>query len=342
MASATDKRRREVLRAIVSDYIASQEPVGSKALLERHELNVSSATIRNDMAVLESEGFIAQQHASSGRIPTEKGYREFVNNIHEIKPLSLPERRAIQAFLEQGVDLEDVLRRSVHLLSQLTRQVAMVQLPNLRVSQVKHCEVVALSPTRLLIVLITDTGRVDQRNVEFSVPVDEEDVARIGQMLNRALEGKGFDAASVALADLAASAPDDLSAALTRCATVLIETLVEKPDDKLLMAGTANLMRRGYAMSDTLPLVLDALEEQVVVLRLFTDMSALGSVNVIIGEENEDEGFHGSSVVTTAYGVEGAPLGGMGVVGPTFMDYPGTIAKISAVARYVTRVLGGR
>ncbi len=88
MAGATDKRRQAVLRAIVADYIASQEPVGSKALLERHQLQVSSATIRNDMAVLESEGLIAQQHASSGRIPTEKGYRVFVDSISEIKPLS--------------------------------------------------------------------------------------------------------------------------------------------------------------------------------------------------------------------------------------------------------------
>ncbi|HJD78052.1 MAG TPA: DeoR family transcriptional regulator, partial [Corynebacterium pollutisoli] len=88
MASSTDRRRQEVLRAIVADYIASQEPVGSKALLERHQLQVSSATIRNDMAVLESEGFIVQQHASSGRVPTEKGYRQFVDHIHDLKPLS--------------------------------------------------------------------------------------------------------------------------------------------------------------------------------------------------------------------------------------------------------------
>ena len=176
MAGATEARRVEVLRAIVTDYIASQEPVGSKALVERHQLGVSSATIRNDMAVLESEGFIAQQHASSGRVPTEKGYRRFVDGLGEVKPMSEAEKRAIRTFLEDGVDLEDVLRRSVRLLAQLTRQAAVVQLPTLNVSHVKHVEVVDLTPMRLLLVLITDTGRVDQRNVELDAPIGEAEV----------------------------------------------------------------------------------------------------------------------------------------------------------------------
>ena len=120
MAGVARERRQAVLRAIVADYISSQEPVGSKRLVERHKLNVSSATIRNDMAVLEAEGFIAQPHASSGRVPTEKGYRAFVDAINDVKPLSLPERRAISEFLESSVDLEDVMRRSAYLLAQLT------------------------------------------------------------------------------------------------------------------------------------------------------------------------------------------------------------------------------
>ncbi|MCH6197564.1 heat-inducible transcriptional repressor HrcA [Corynebacterium mastitidis] len=339
MAGATDQRRREVLRAIVADYIASQEPVGSKALLERHKLNVSSATIRNDMAVLESEGYIQQQHASSGRIPTEKGYRQFVDSIHELAPLSAPERRAILSFLEAGIDLEDVLRRSVQLLSQLTRQVAMVQLPTLTVSRIKHCEVVALSPVRLLLVLITDTGRVEQRNVALVEAVDEEQVLRLRQVLNSVLEGQKFADASVGLSNLMAQGPDDLRGALTRTCTVLIETLVEQPTDRLILAGTSHLTRMSYGLPESLPMVLDALEEQVVVLRLLADTPELGYVNVRIGEENENEEFHGASVVTTAYGADGASLGGLGVVGPTYMDYTGTMSKVSAVARYVSRVL---
>lgn len=122
-----DERRFEVLRAIVADFVATKEPIGSRALVERHNLGVSSATIRNDMAVLEAEGYITQPHTSSGRVPTEKGYREFVDRLEDVKPLSAAERRAIQSFLESGVDLDDVLRRAVRLLAQLTCQVAVVQ-----------------------------------------------------------------------------------------------------------------------------------------------------------------------------------------------------------------------
>lgn len=341
MASSTEQRRQEVLRAIVADYIASQEPVGSKALLDRHRMNVSSATIRNDMAVLESEGYIAQQHASSGRIPTEKGYRQFVDSIHNIKPLSLAERRAITGFLEGGVDLEDVLRRSVQLLSQLTRQAAVVQLPTLTVSRVKHCEVVQLSPVRLLLVLITDTGRVDQRNVELEEVFAETDVSRLRDLLNSALVGKSLTDASTSLAELAENAPEDLRSAVIKASTVLIETLVEQPSDRLILAGTSNLTRGVRHYPSGLPMVLEALEEQVVVLRLLANVRDLGDVSVYIGEENEVEELHGASVVTTAYGSDGATLGGLGVVGPTFMDYTGTISKVSAVARYVSRVLAG-
>ncbi|MBV7292213.1 heat-inducible transcriptional repressor HrcA [Corynebacterium sp. TAE3-ERU16] len=341
MAGSTDQRRAEVLRAIVADYIASHEPVGSKALVDRHRLGVSSATIRNDMAVLESEGYIVQQHASSGRIPTEKGYRLFVDSLHEVKPLSPVERRAIRSFLEDGVDLEDVLRRGVQLLSQLTRQAAVAQLPTLNVSRVRHCEVVQLTPSRILLVLITDTGRVDQRNVDTDIELAADQVVRLRDVLNQALVGKTLNDASVSMADLAVNAPSDIRTAVIRASTTLIETLVEAPSERMVLAGASNLSRVTGDFPAGLPTVLDALEEQVVVLRLLSGVTAQGAVHVSIGEENQDDQLRGASIVSTGYGATGATFGGMGVVGPTYMDYPGTIAKVQAVARYVSRVLGG-
>lgn len=348
MAGATQKRRQEVLRAIVADYISSQEPVGSKALLERHKLNVSSATIRNDMAVLESEGYIMSQHASSGRIPTQKAYRLFVDSLNEVKPLSQAERSAILNFLEGGVDLEDVLRRSVQLLSQITRQAAVVQLPNLKVSRVKHCEVVLLSPVRLLLVLITDSGRVDQRNVGLTQVCEPEQAAKLKDVLNRALDGKTLTDASVSLADLADPThkgifvEPEIQSHVLRCATVLIETLVEQPNDRLILAGASNLTRVARDFPQGLPSILEALEEQVVVLRLLANVQDLGHVSVLIGEENEDDQLAQTSVVATGYGSQGETLGGLGVVGPTYMDYSGTMSKVLAVAQYVSRVLGGK
>ena len=141
-----EERKLEVLRAVIEDYIATEEPVGSKALAERHHLGVSPATIRNDMALLEEEGYIAQPHTSAGRVPTDKGYRLFVDKLAALKPLSTAERRAIASFLEGAIDLDDVLHRTVRLLAQLTRQVAVVQYPSLARSAVRHLEVVHWPP----------------------------------------------------------------------------------------------------------------------------------------------------------------------------------------------------
>ncbi|MGV0992034.1 MAG: heat-inducible transcriptional repressor HrcA [Mycobacterium sp.] len=343
MGSADD-RRFEVLRAIVADFVETKEPIGSKVLVERHQLGVSSATVRNDMAVLEAEGYIAQPHTSSGRVPTEKGYREFVNRIHDVKPLSTPERTAILSFLESGVDLDDVLRRAVRLLAQLTRQVAIVQYPTLSASTVRHLEVVALSPARLLMVVITDSGRVDQRIVELGDTIDEHQLSQLRDLLAQALEGKRLSAASVAVAELASqlNATGKLGDAVGRSATVLLESLVEHTEERLLMGGTANLTRNTADFGGSLRSVLEALEEQVVVLRLLAAQQDAGKVTVRIGHETEAEQMMGTSVVTTTYGSSGTVFGGMGVVGPTRMDYPGTMANVAAVAMYIGEVLGNR
>src|SRR4249919_2676185 len=168
-----EDRKLAVLRAIVEDYVDTQEPVGSKALVERHQLGVSPATVRNDMATLEDEGFITQPHTSAGRVPTDKGYRLFVDRLTTVKPMSPAEKRAISTFLDGAVDLDDVVQRSVRLLAQLTRQVAIVQYPTLARSTVRHVEVVALTPRRLLVVLILSTGRVEQRLVELTTDLSE-------------------------------------------------------------------------------------------------------------------------------------------------------------------------
>src|SRR3954447_5412451 len=162
-----EDRKLSVLRAIVEDYVSTHEPVGSKALVERHRLGVSPATVRNDMASLEDEGLIAQPHTSAGRIPTDKGYRFFVDRLTSLKPMSVAERRAISTFLEGAHDLDDVVQRSVRLLAQLTQQVAIVQYPSLARSSVRHVELIQLASTRLLIVLILSTGRVEQRVIEL-------------------------------------------------------------------------------------------------------------------------------------------------------------------------------
>ncbi|KEI44194.1 heat-inducible transcriptional repressor HrcA [Saccharopolyspora rectivirgula] len=337
-----EERRFEVLRAIVADYVATKEPVGSKALVDRHNLGVSSATVRNDMATLEEEGFIVQPHTSAGRVPTDKGYRMFVDRLHEIKPLTAAERRAIRRFLEGALDLDDVLRRSVRLLAQLTQHVAVMQYPTLTRSTVRHLEVVTITSSRLLLVLIANTGRIDQRVVELDEEIDDDDLARLRDLLNSAMAEKHFEEASAAVSSLPEQAPPELKDVLTRICSVLTETLVEHPEERMVLGGTPNLTRNVADFPNSLREVLEALEEQVVVLKLLTTARDANTVQVRIGMENEAKEMQTTSVVSTGYGAGGMVLGGLGVVGPTRMDYPGTMAAVRAVASYVGEILVGR
>jgi heat-inducible transcriptional repressor len=339
--SVLDDRKLEVLRAIVEDFVSTTEPVGSKALAERHGLGVSPATVRNDMAALEEEGYITHPHTSAGRIPTDRGYRLFVDQLSSVKPLSPAERRAIQSFLEGAVDLDDVVRRSVRLLAQLTRQVAVVQYPSLSRSSVRHLEIVHLAPNRLLLVLITDTGRVEQRVVELPTTLSDDDVSLLRQAFGSRLHGARLVDAPAALADLPDAAPQAIRPVLTSVLTVVLETLVDQPEERIALAGTANLTHHVLDFPQTIRPVLEALEEQVVLLKLLGEVNDPTTVHVKIGEENNVEGLRSTSVVTVGYGPHGGAYGGLGVVGPTRMDYAGNMGQVRAVARYVGELLAG-
>jgi heat-inducible transcriptional repressor len=338
----SDERRLAVLRAIVEDYVRTREPVGSKALVDRHQLGVSSATIRNDMAALEEEGLIAQPHTSAGRVPTDAGYRLFVDRLSEVKPMSGPERHAIASFLSGAVDLDDVVDRTVRLLASLTRQVAVVQYPSLTRSTVRHVELVPLSPTRLLVVLIAGNGRVEQRVIEAASEVDEAVVGEIRARLNAESAGRLLTDAATRLRSLPeqlAAEHRDLVRSIVRA---LDDALVEEREERVVLAGAANLARFGPDFPDTIGPVLDALEEHVVLLRLLGELSADPSaVAVRIGHELDHEALRATSVVTTGYGSGSEVVAGLGVLGPTRMDYPGTMATVRAVARYVSRLLDG-
>jgi heat-inducible transcriptional repressor len=335
-----EDRRLAVLRAIVEDYVATREPVGSKALVERHRLGVSPATVRNDMAALEEEGLIAQPHTSAGRIPTDKGYRFFVDRLTQIKPMSPAEKRAIATFLEGAHDLDDVIQRSVRLLAQLTQQVAIVQYPTLARSTVRHVELVALTPTRLLAVLILSTGRVEQRVVEVREELAEETIADLRGRLLRAALGRTINDAATGLADLPDQVPAEERGPVAMIAATLVEAMSnERYDERVVVGGTANLARFGDGFETSIRPLLEALEEHVVLLKLLGESTSPSSVTVRIGHEGPYQELATTSVVATGYGPGDEAVGSLGIVGPTRMDYPGSMAAVRAVARYVSTIL---
>ena len=330
-------RRLEILRAIVDEYVATQEPVGSKSIAARSGLGISPATIRNEMAVLEEEGLITHPHTSAGRIPTDLGYRVFVDKLATVKPLSSAERRAIETFLEGALDLDDVVLRTVRLLADVTKQVAVVQYPSMIKSRVRHVELVALTPSRLMMILITDAGRVEQRVLELANDASDLFLSTLRNQLNNAVMGQRLPDVADRITGIleSYSAADRKNVAVVISA--LIEMAMERPEEKVVLAGTANLARFSEDFSTHMHPVLEALEEQVVLLRLLGDAGE--NVQVRIGTEQREQNLRATSLVTVGYGATDSPLGALGVLGPTRMDYAGSIAAVSAVARYVGRYL---
>lgn len=335
-----EDRKLAVLRAIVEDYVATHEPVGSKSLVERHQLGVSPATVRNDMAALEEEGLIAQPHTSAGRIPTDKGYRFFVDRLTTLKAMSAAEKRAIAGFLEGAHDLDDVVQRSVRLLAQLTQQVAIVQYPTLSKSTIRHVELVALSTSRLLVVLILSTGRVEQRVVEVPVELSDELLGELRVTINTAASGERISDAAVALGALPEQAGPDSSGTYSVVVAALVEAMSDhRSDERVVVGGTANLARFGDNFDQSIKPMLEALEEHVVLLKLLGHATSSSHVTVRIGREGPIDQLSSTSVVATGYGASDDALSVLGVVGPTRMDYPGSMAAVRAVASYVSTIL---
>ncbi len=336
-----DERRLAVLRAIVHDYVHTHEPVGSKALVERHQLGVSPATIRNDMAALEEDGLIAQPHTSAGRVPTDAGYRLFVDRLNQPRPLSPAEKRAIATVLDQAHDLNDVLDRTVRLLAQLTHQVALVQYPSLSTETLRHIELVHLGGSRLLVVVITATGQVEQRSILLDQVPDDALLGELRARMNEAVDGQQIVAARGRLDGVLAQ----LGAQDQELGTVIVDAvtdaLTHHREDRVVLAGTGNLLRARGEFADSYTAVLDAIDEQVVILRLLGELDddPASGLAISIGRENPHDDLREVSVVASGYG-GGEGTGRLGVVGPTRMDYPSTMSAVYAVARYLSRVLG--
>jgi heat-inducible transcriptional repressor len=335
------ERSLEVLRAIVNDYIQTKEPVGSKSLVERHQFGVSSATIRNEMAMLEEEELIHAPHTSAGRVPTDKGYRLFVDRLGEVKPLTASEKAAISNFMIGSADLDETLGRTVRLLSQLTNQVAMVQYPTLGRARVRNIELIQAADTRVLLILITDSGRIQQHVIELSENLDVQLIAEVRGKLNEALTGLALGEVAAKLLNFA----QNFAPAARQQVGLITESLLDQVDanrqEKIILAGTANLARREQDFPGSISPVLEAIEEQVVLLKLITEMQAeQHGVSLRIGRENAFEGLSNASVVVSGYENQGNEIAKLGVIGPTRMDYSSNIAAVKAVARYLTKALG--
>ena len=334
------ERSLEVLRAIVEDYVQTNQPVGSKSLLDRHPLGVSAATIRNDMALLEEEELIVAPHTSSGRIPTDKGYRLFVEQIRTLSSISKPEKKAIESFLEEQLSIEDLLQQSARTLSQLTNSLALISYPSFGGSYIRHIELIPINETRVLVMLISSSGQIQQEVSALEQEISEELLQDVRGRLNGQLSGQPLSEVSGRGEEMV----QDLSESAKKQTKPIIQTLQslvdENRQEKVAVSGAANLVRSEADFDGFAPL-LEMMEEQVVLMKLLREIELeRDGLGVSIGSENTQQGLAGASVLIGEYG-EGQNAARVGILGPTRMNYRGNIASLRAVARYLSKSVNG-
>jgi heat-inducible transcriptional repressor len=332
-----DPRKLTILRAIVAEYVAHGEPVGSKRVVGAADLDVSAATVRNEMAALEELGYITQPHTSAGRIPTDKGYRRFVDDIARHPQIDDPRRELVEELLGSSRDVEDLLARTSTVLSQLTRLVSLVIAPAVEASRLKLVELVGLSPASALLLLVADTGRVEKRVVDLPAGTTESDLDRARSVLVEHVRGRRIGQVHASVHELADAAPSDLRELFAALADATAADLAEDTVHHVFVGGQATLAGERALERTQLSRVLELLEERVTLARLLADATADDEPTVRIGGENEVEDLRSTSLVAQRYRLVTA--GSLGVLGPTRMDYASVLATVRAVADQLQRTL---
>lgn len=321
-----DERKTRILRAVVEEYIQTAQPVGSGHVATARDVNVSSATVRNEMVALEAEGFLAQPHTSAGRIPTEKGYRYYVDALTD-PALDRGSARQVRAFFDHAhAGIEAMLADTTRLLTGLTNYASVVVGPGHDAAEVRSVQLVSLAPSTALFVAVLANGVVEKRTIDLPVDTDEATVDDASAHLARHLVGSTLTAGIDAVGPSGDETIDSL------VATVRAVVLAEEDDpDNVFVHGSAQ-MAAAFEAVDTVRSVLSILEQQLVVVTLLRDVVDRG-LSVAIGSETGMQPLADCALVVAPYTVDGETVGTVGVLGPTRMNYPQALAAVAVVGQ---------
>lgn len=330
-----DARAQAILRAVIDEYVSTATPVGSRALVERYGLTVSSATVRNIFAELEAAGFLAQPHTSAGRVPTDAGYRYYVESIMEAAPLPPVEQLMIRhQFGQVEYASEHWFRLAATTLASVTREAGLATPAKPRAARVRRIDLVAIQDRLLSIILVLREGTLKQSLLAVPEPVDGETLGEVAQRLNVQLEGATAAEIEARLGRFAG--PDAVDVLARRVAERIVATMREFDATKieeLFSDGLLNVMEAPeFAESEKLRRVFAALENRVYLGDLLNRVAHAGRIQVFIGRENTPPEMRECSLVLAPYGRPGRAVGIVGVLGPTRMSYPHAIGTVRFVS----------
>jgi heat-inducible transcriptional repressor len=335
-------RAKKILHAVVSEYLATGEAVGSQTVTRRYGLDVSAATVRNVMGDLEEAGLLKHTHTSAGRIPTERGLRYYVDTLLRVRSLSTGEKDDIRERLAgTPADVPEVMQRTSRLLRELSHLTVVVQAPRPETDAVQHLEFVRLRESQLLAVLETASGQVQNKLVPVDFPLDPNELERINNFLNELAAGLTLDQLRVRLMDEIASERaqhDELVARALKLATVAVPSGTSSSLTDVLVDGQSNLLS-GKADLERAKVLLRTLEEKDLLVRLLDRTLGAPGICVFIGAEANLADLTDVSVVAAPYGAEGRPLGTIGVIGPARMNYSRVIPLVDFTAEMIGETL---
>lgn len=337
-----NERKKKILQAIIHDYTQTAEPVGSRTIARKYDLGVSPATIRNEMADLEEMGLIEQPYTSAGRIPSDLGYRYYVDCIMEKSELSKVEEEHINKQYKTKVkEIEEVIFQTGKLLSNVTHYTSMIMTPQVGKKSIKHVQLIYMAPTQALVVIVMANGLVENKVMEIPESVKEEELNIISQVLNKKLQGLTIESVKKTVLQEIYSDLMRQKKTLDIILNVLDDSLdSEAGKDKVYLDGTLNILNQPeFKDVEKIRTLLGILNEEDIVRHILKVDKKGSGITIKIGEENKMDGFSDCSIITATYHIDGQVLGSVGVLGPTRMDYSKVVAVIEATTINLSEVL---
>ena len=335
-----EDRKKKVLEAIILDYIATAEPVGSRTITKKYALGVSPATIRNEMADLEDMGLIEQPHTSAGRIPSQFGYRYYVDYLMEKENLTNEIKTYIRKSLRDEIKAkEDLVQGAVRLLSQISKHTAVLILSTYSQSVLTHIQLLPVGDYRLVLILVLDNGHVEHQVIELEKPLSEGEINELSDMLRQAVCGLTVEQWRKLSLNSVRSQWEGQIHLLKDILDIIEDTLTVEYERKLYLSGTLNIMNQPeFRDVDKVRQVLSLLEEQRIMEDLMMKMDDGESrpISIKIGTENEYENLSACSLVTATYHINGKIMGRIGLLGPTRMDYSRNIGLLDFMSQYLS------
>ncbi len=341
MTIVLTQRGRSVLNAIIRDYIETAEPVGSRAISKKNDIRLSPATIRNIMADLEDIGLITHPHVSAGRVPTETGLRFYINSILELRPLAEAEKLRIQNYLrESNQEVEELLKTTSKMLAVVTEQAAVVSRPKSSATVFKHIEFIRLRDNLVLMVLVTEAGLVQNKIIEIEDNLYQPELDRLTQYLNELLSNLTLEQVKQKILDEMKKDKDDFDALLSRALEISNQAFEEESVGEVYIEGRTNLMQYPeFSQIETLRDLFKAFEEKSILIRLLEKSINASGIQIFIGSETQINEMGGCSVITASYTKGDYPIGTLGVIGPTRMNYDRVIPIVDYTAKMVSKIL---